>query len=80
VTKPLGKVNEILPETAKGDEVLKENVAVCEGPTAADIAAVGFDTMFVHDAVNGFDAALNPCFVILIVLKALSIPDNGTKL
>ncbi len=45
-----------------------------------DIVAVGFDTILEQDAVNRVDAALNPWFVILIVLKALSIPDNGTKL
>ncbi len=45
-----------------------------------DIAAVGFVTMLEQDAVNGYDAAPNPWFVTLIVLKALSIPDSGVKL
>jgi len=45
-----------------------------------DIVAVGFETVLEQDAANGDDAALNPWFVILIVRKALSMPDKGTKL
>lgn len=82
VTKLTGNVKVIFPlaATVRSDDVWKENVAVCEVPAAVDIIAVGFETMLEQDASNGDDAALNPWFVILIVLKALSIPDNGTKL
>ncbi len=45
-----------------------------------DIAAVGLETTFEQDATNGEDAALNPWFVILIFLNALSTPDSGVKL
>ncbi len=41
---------------------------------------VGNDKIFVQAAVNGDDAALNPWFVILIILQALARPDGGTKL
>jgi len=62
VIKAVGKVTVIFPVAVavKGDDVVKDNVAVCELPEADDNAAVGLETMLEQDAVSGDDAARNP--------------------
>jgi hypothetical protein len=79
VTKPDGNVRLIFPSTASGVDVWKANVAVCEAPTPLDMVAIGREARELQVAAKGDDAALKPCWVISIDLKAFATPDNGVK-